>query len=116
MTNLERLKLELANKQYFTDDEYAVFLDENGLNASDTYNKEDNQLELLQSVLAVLNSLSNNIELFMKIQTEFTTVSSAYSNLAKRIDTLEKKIAELPNYQSTAPAITYLFCNWLGVL
>lgn len=111
MTNLERLKLELANKQYFTDDEYTVFLDENGLNATDTYNKEDDQLELLQSVLAVLNSLSNNIELFMKIQTEFTTVSSAYANLAKRIDTLEKKIAELPNYQSTAPTITYMFCN-----
>jgi len=34
MTNLERLKLELANKQYFTDDEYAVFLDNTGFEAT----------------------------------------------------------------------------------
>ena len=29
MTNLERLKLELSNKEYYTDDEYNIFLSEN---------------------------------------------------------------------------------------
>ena len=94
MTNLERLKLELAHKDYFTDTEFRVFLEENGLDADYTYNKAENQLELLQTVLAIFQALINNIELYMKIQTEFTTVSSAYKNLRDRIDELEKRIAE----------------------
>ena len=81
MTNLERLKLELAHKDYFTDTYYS-------------YNKAENQLELLQTVLAIFQALINNIELYMKIQTEFTTVSSAYKNLRDRIDELEKRISE----------------------
>lgn len=81
MTNLERLKLELVHKDYFTDTDY-------------TYNKAENQLELLQTVLAIFQALINNIELYMKIQTEFTTVSSAYKNLRDRIDELEKRISE----------------------
>ena len=81
MTNWERLKLELAHKDYFTDTDY-------------TYNKAENQLELLQTVLAIFQALINNIELYMKIQTEFTTVSSAYKNLRDRIDELEKRISE----------------------
>lgn len=81
MINLEKLKFELANKDYFTDIEFTVFLEENGLKPDDTYNKTENQLELLQTVLAIFQALINNIELYMKIQTEFTTVSSAYKNL-----------------------------------
>ena len=37
MTNLERLKLYLNNKQYFTDKEYTQFLDECGLDAIEDY-------------------------------------------------------------------------------
>ena len=111
MTNLERLKLELAHKDYFTDTEFRVFLEENGLDADYTYNKAQNQLELLQTVLAIFQALINNIELYMKIQTEFTTVSSAYKNLRDRIDELEKRIAELPNYEAVAPTITCLYYN-----
>lgn len=48
---------------------------------------------------------------YMKIQTEFTTVSSAYKNLRDRIDELEKRIAELPNYEAVAPTITCLYYN-----
>ena len=74
--------------------QFRVFLEENGLDADYTYNKAENQLELLQTVLAIFQALINNIELYMKIQTEFTTVSSAYKNLRDRIDELEKRIAE----------------------
>jgi hypothetical protein len=35
MTVFERLKLELANKEYLTDNEYKVFLEENDLSATD---------------------------------------------------------------------------------
>lgn len=46
----KKLKLELARKAYFTNAELEVFLEENGLNADYTYNKAENQLELLRSV------------------------------------------------------------------
>ncbi len=39
MTVLERLKLELSNKEYFTDQEYTTFLQENNLTATDNYDK-----------------------------------------------------------------------------
>lgn len=78
---LRKIKLELANKDYFIDAEFTVFLEGNGLKSDDTYNKTENQLELLQAVLAIVQALINNIELYMKIQTEFTMFSSAYKNL-----------------------------------
>jgi hypothetical protein len=67
MTNLERLKLELANKSYFTDTEYAVFLEENGLDSTKTYDKQTNQLPLLQTVLAILQALQNNLDLYRNL-------------------------------------------------
>ena len=63
MTNLERLKLELAHKDYFIDTEFRVFLEENRLDADYIYNKAENQLELLQTVLTIFQALINNIEL-----------------------------------------------------
>lgn len=46
MTNLERLKLELNNKEYFSYVEYTVFLEENNLIATDEHIKSDMQIEL----------------------------------------------------------------------
>ena len=51
MTNLERLKLELSNKSYYTDNEYNVFLNENNLIPTDTYNKDNNEIDLLKTVV-----------------------------------------------------------------
>ena len=45
MTNLERLKLELSNKSYYTDEEYSVFLNENNLVPTDTYDKTTNEID-----------------------------------------------------------------------
>jgi hypothetical protein len=111
MTNLERLKLELANKSYFTDTEYAVFLDENGLDSTKTYDKQTNQLPLLQTVLAILQALQNNLDLYRNLNTEFVTQGQAYSALSKQIDAISKRIAELPYYAPTAKTITYMFSN-----
>jgi hypothetical protein len=44
MTNLERLNLELSNKPYFSTTEYAIFLDENGLTATDNYDATKKKL------------------------------------------------------------------------
>jgi hypothetical protein len=111
MTNLERLKLELANKSYFTDTEYAVFLEENGLDSTKTYDKQTNQLPLLQTVLAILQALQNNLDLYRIYNTEFVTQGQAYSALSKQIDSISKRIAELPYYAPTAKTITYMFSN-----
>lgn len=53
MTNIERLKLELSNKQYFTDAEYSVFLEENELIAMEQYNKSLDEVFLLQTIIAI---------------------------------------------------------------
>lgn len=111
MTNLERLKLELSNQKYYTDEEYAVFLEEQGLASTDTYDKSTNQLELLQTVIDILNTLMNNIDNLMKVQTEFTTRTQAYKYLNDRVATIEKKIACMPAYEPVSSQITYLYHN-----
>lgn len=110
MTNLERLKLELANKSYVTDSEYSIFLEENGLTPSETYIGAE-KFRLLQTVLSIFESLQNNIDLYRSIETEFATTSSAYENIKIRIDELHKQIAKLPEYQPKVKSITYLFHN-----
>ena len=111
MTNLERLKLELSNQAYYTDTEYTVFLEEQGLTSTDTYDKSTNQLELLQTVIDILNTLMNNIDNLMKVQTEFTTRTQAYKYLNDRVSTIEKKIACMPAYYPTSSQITFLYHN-----
>ena len=58
MTVLERLKLELNNKQYFSDDEYMVFFEENNLNPDDDYNKNTMRVHLLYTIIDVLEALT----------------------------------------------------------
>lgn len=112
MTIIDRLKLELAHKDYFTDTEFNAFLSENGIDDSSiTYDKSVHQLALLTTVRDILEALSNNIELYMRIQTEFTTVGSAYANLEKRIDAIEKRIEQLPTYEPTAKSFSYIYFN-----
>lgn len=109
MTNLQRLKMELGNKEYFSDEDYSVYLDEEGLKASNEYTKEANQYALLSTVIDILEALSNNIDYYRSITTEFTTNSQAYKNLKDRIDELYKKRELLPDYAPTASQVTYLY-------
>ena len=46
MQNLDRLKLELNNKEYFTEEEYSIFLNENGLDPIAKYDKSTMQRDL----------------------------------------------------------------------
>lgn len=111
MTNLNRLKLELANKKYFTDDEYTLLLEEQGLNPTSEYNKKQDELYLLQTVISILQMLSNDINLYRSIETEFATNTQAYTNLKDRIDELYKRIALIPTYEPTVSCITNLFVD-----
>ena len=109
MTNLQRLKLELSNKAYYTDEEYTVFLQENNLVATETYNKETNNLELLNTVIAILETLSNDVDLMRKIDAkDITSIDQAYKYISQRIQSIKAKVIEIQeskteNYTNIRP-------------
>lgn len=76
MQVLDRLKLELSNQKYFTDTEYTQFLTENNLTPTDEYNKAEMQKGLLNTVIDVLEAVSNDIDTMRTISTEFANHST----------------------------------------
>lgn len=96
MNNINRLKLELSNKQYYTDEEYKVFLGENGLSADITYNKENDEVKLLNTVIAILETLANDVDLMRKIDTkDITSIDQASKYLSERITNLKGRVIEI---------------------
>ena len=94
--NLERLKLELSNKPYCTDEEYKIFLSENGLNFDGEYNKVINEVNLLNTVISILETLSNDVDLMRKIDSkDIMSVDQASKYLSQRIYNIKKKIVEI---------------------
>lgn len=96
MTVLDRLKMELSNQQYFTDEQYVQFLTENGLNPSEEYAKSDMQKNLLYTVLDVLEAVMNDIDIMTGISTEFSDIGQAYEFLEARVQQIKDKIAAIP--------------------
>ena len=110
MTNLERLKLELSNKQYYTDDEYSVFLNENNLIPTDTYSKTTSEIDLLKTVVNILETLSNDVDLMRKIDSkDITSIDQAALYLSKRITSIENKILDLEEKKNGNSNTTILF-------
>lgn len=97
MTNLERLNLQLGNKEYLTQNEYKIFLEENGLEP-DMYYVKKNKRKLLLTVLDILKVLLNDTDNYRKLSDDVTqfSQSDAYKYLSQRIDELENEIARLP--------------------
>ena len=54
ITVLDRLKMELNNKDYYPDDTLSIYLSENDLNATDTYTQSTMKKQLFQTVYDVL--------------------------------------------------------------
>lgn len=100
ITTLERLKIELNNRLYYNDATLSMYLNENDLNATNTYNKKTMHKKLLYTVYDILDSLSNNIDLFHSVETEFATTGDAYSELEKRLKFLKNRIDSIPNSQN----------------
>ena len=92
MLIIERLKMELNNKEYFTDNEYTVFLEENSLYHEDLYTKDTHQRNLLYTVIDILEAVSNDVDLLRKTETEFMTTESAYKHLQERIEKIKQRI------------------------
>lgn len=97
MTVLNRLKLEISNKTYFTDEEYTTFLSENNLTATEQYKKSTMQKPLLYTVIDILEAVSNNVDLLRKVETEFQTTGEAFKHLQSRIADIKKRIATIPD-------------------
>ena len=97
MTVLNRLKTELNNKDYYSDDTYSMYLDENGLDSVANYNCNTMKKALYQTVYDILDSLANNIDLFRSVTTEFATTSEAYKYLQERLNDIQAKIISIPD-------------------
>lgn len=112
ITALDRLKIELNNKDYYSDDVLAMYLSENDLTSTSTYAKATMQKKLLQAVYDIMQSLSNNIDLFRKIETEFSTVGDAYKYLKQRMDDIEVRILAIPDGTEVKPSVfNYMFSD-----
>ena len=96
-TNLERLKTELRADYLNNETEYEMFLQENDLNPSDTYDKTSMRKKLMQTTLDVLKAVMNDVNLYRKIETEFATTGGANSFFNKRIADLEREISYMPD-------------------
>lgn len=95
MLNIERLNFELNDKDYFGNSQQNLFeniLNDNNLDPFDEYSKENDRVNMLESVYDVLNMLSNDIDKFRRVETEFVTTSAAYQYLQKRLKDLRAEI------------------------
>ena len=111
VTVLDRLKIELSNKEYYSDDVLAMYLEENSLTSTDTY-AATMQKKLLQTVYDIMQSLSNNVDLFRKVETEFATVGDAYKYLKQRMDDIEVRILAIPDGTEVKPSVfNYMFSD-----
>ncbi len=97
MTILNRLKMELSNQQYFTDEQYTQFLTENDLAPTAEYVKTTMQKNLLFTVLDVLEAVANDIDTMSSISTEFSNIGQAYQFIETRIGQVKDKIAAIPD-------------------
>ena len=113
ITVLNRLKMELNNKDYYSDDTLSIYLDENNLDSTKVYTKVTMQKELYQTVYDILDSLANNIDLFRSVETEFATTGQAYKYLQKRLDTLQSKILSIPDAAGTTNSqFNFMYHDW----
>lgn len=109
MKVIERLKLELSNKPYFTDTEYIQFLSENDLEPEEEYVKRDMQRELLLTVIDVLEAVANDIDIMRNITTEFANIGEAYQFIEMRIQQVKDKISAIPDPDEEVSAFSLLY-------
>ena len=100
MNNLERLKLQLNNKSYLSDEEYCIYLDESGLQPTEEYINA-NYKPLLNTVLSVFETLANDLDLFCSIETEFATTTEAFKSLTQRMIQVKNKIHSIDDIGNT---------------
>lgn len=91
-SNYERLMVELNNREYYSRETYEKFLNENGLDANETFDKNTAHAQLLETVYSILQTLLSNIDMYRKIETEFVTTGQAATALQNRLKSLRAEI------------------------
>ena len=91
-SNYDRLMVELNNRMYYEKEIYEKFLNENWLNAEDTFDKNTDHAQLLETVYSILQTLLSNIDMYRKIETEFVTSGQAATALQDRLKNLRAEI------------------------
>lgn len=117
MLNINRLDLQMSNKHYFENWQavYETILEENGLDPQADYEPENDKVALLECVYSIMQMLSNDLDKFCKIETEFVTKSAAYAYLQKRLVDLKKEIEDAKEDAGTQDSLTsYMFFNSIG--
>lgn len=109
MQVLDRLKMELSNQEYFSDEQYIQFLTENSLTSTDEYDKPTMQKQLLYTVLDILEAVSNDIDVMRSIETEFSNEGSAYKYIADRIQQVKDKIASIPEPEDDCSCFSLMY-------
>lgn len=111
-TVLQRVKFELGNKPYYSDEEYELIIYENHLEPKSTYNKDTDQRNMLESVYSIMQTLANDLDLYRKIETEFATEDQAYKYLQLRLQDIQNRIDALPNPEVVEESnVSYMFFN-----
>ena len=111
MKVLDRLKMELSNQQYFSDEQYIQFLTENSLTPTDEYDKSTMQKSLLFTVVDVLEAVTNDIDLMTGISTEFSNIGQAYEFLEARIQQVKDKIAAIPEPEEDYSCFSLMYTD-----
>ena len=115
MKVLDRLKMELSNQQYFSDEQYIQFLTENSLTPTNEYDKSTMQKSLLFTVVDVLDAVTNDIDLMTGISTEFSNIGQAYEFLEARIQQVKDKIAAIPEPEEDYSCFSLMYTSGDGV-
>ena len=99
MTNLQRLNLEININGAYTDEQLGVFLQENGLDATEDYdpNSNTNKKDIFKTALSILEAIANDPQFMKTYKTEDMTITDFADNLQNRIDALERRIRLLPD-------------------
>ncbi len=111
MIVLDRLKMELSNQSYFSDEQYIQFLAENTLTPTDNYDKASMQRQLLFTVLDVFEAVANDMDTMAAISTEFSDIGQAYQFIEARIGQIKDKIASIPDENEEYDCFSLMFTN-----
>lgn len=110
MTNLERLKMEIAGIE-LPHEELLVYLEESGLDGYAEYNasSKSNKRAIYETALSILHSLANQPHLMKNYKQDDMTVSEFAKYLQARINQLEAKVRQMPNTDSNPSNFFNLF-------
>ena len=110
----DRLKMELSNQEYFSEEQYNQFLIENDLLPTDEYIKSEMQKQLYLTCIDILEAVCNDIDLMTGISTEFSNIGEAYQFLEARIANIKDKIASIPDPEEEYSAFSLMYTRGNG--